>query len=71
MIYSNYCCRNGFVEMHSLGSLGKSIFENYGLMIESFDKRKQPAYVHIRVKTSKEMGETDVHDIDWDNSSSI
>ena len=69
--YSTYCCKNGYLEIQSIETVEKATFKNFGLNIETFDQKKQPAYIHLRKKTNKELNETDLNIIDWDNPSSV
>ena len=53
--YSEYCSKNGYVEMQDLDSPEfKSVLKSFKLRIESYEGKTKPSYTNIRFKTLKE-----------------
>ena len=56
-MYSEYCSKNGYVEIQQLETKGRRTFKAFNMEILSQEGRLEHAYVNMRFKTFKEKAE--------------
>lgn len=61
-VYSNFCSKNGYLEIQNLTVDGKQTLLDLGLSIEAFEGRLEPAYVNLKLKSVKEKAETGINE---------